>query len=503
MSAQAQSLVQSVDWLAIAPPTIAAVVGLVVLVTDLFVGDNRKALLGWVSVAGLAASAFMLLPLLDGDRSTFCLTGDADVCSYTADRFTLVIQFLVLGGALLAALLSMTALKDADKELPEGEFWFLLLSSAAGAALLPASRDLATLIVALEVASLPAFALVGIKHGDRKSSEAALKFFLSSVTATAVSLMGVSFVYASTGTLYLTEIATRIENVDDQLQTLAQAGVVLTLVGFAFKTAAVPFHFWVPDTYVGAPLPVAAYLSVVGKAVGFSGLILVTVIALPSYADVWGPALAALAALTMTVGNVGALRQQSTRAYSAVRLLAWSSVGQAGYLLVPIAAAAYSEDAEKAIGSTVAYALMYAAVNLGVFAVAALVARTKPLNRVSDYRGLYASRPLAALVLGFFLLCLAGLPPGIIGLFAKVTVFSAAVDAGLGWLAVVMAVNVVIALFYYLQWTALLFRAPEGEPETHRVPAPLTAAIALTAVLGIALSGAPQLILRFSDTGLF
>ncbi|WP_151482671.1 NADH-quinone oxidoreductase subunit N [Streptomyces albicerus] len=503
MSPLAQSLVQSVDWLAIAPPTIAAVVGLVVLVADLFVGDAKKALLGWVSVAGLAVSALALLPLLDGDRSTFCLTGDPDVCSYTADRFTLVIQLLVLGGALLAALLSVTALKDANRGLPEGEFWFLLLSSAAGAALLPASRDLATLIVALEVASLPAFALVGIKHGDRKSSEAALKFFLSSVTATAVSLMGISFVYASTGTLYLTEIATRIENVDGQLHTLAQAGVVLTLVGFAFKTAAVPFHFWVPDTYVGAPLPVAAYLSVVGKAVGFSGLILVTVIALPSYADVWGPALAALAALTMTIGNVGALRQQATRAYSAVRLLAWSSVGQAGYLLVPIAAAAYSEDAEKAIGSTLAYALMYAAVNLGAFAVAALVARTKPLNRVIDYRGLYASRPLAALVLGFFLLCLAGLPPGIIGLFAKVTVFSAAVDAGLGWLAVVMAVNVVIALFYYLQWTTLLFRAPEGEPETHRVPAPLTAAIALTAVLGIALSGAPQLVLRFSDTGLF
>ena len=497
------TLVQSVDWLVIAPPTIVAVVGLVVLVADLFVDDAKKTLLGWVCVAGLTASALMLLPLLDGDRSTFCLTVDADVCSYTADRFTLVIQFLVLGGALLAALLSVTALKDANRKLPEGEFWFLLLSSAAGAALLPASRDLETLIVALEVASLPAFALVGIKRGDRKSSEAALKFFLSSVTATAVSLMGVSFVYASTGTLYLTEIATKIQDVDGQLHTLAQAGVVLTLVGFAFKTAAVPFHFWVPDTYVGAPLPVAAYLSVVGKAVGFSGLILVTVIALPSYADVWGPALAVLAALTMTIGNVGALRQQATRAYSAVRLLAWSSVGQAGYLLVPIAAAAYSQDAEKAIGSTVAYALMYAAVNLGAFAVAALVARTKPLNRISEYRGLYASRPLAALVLGFFLLCLAGLPPGIIGLFAKVTVFSAAVDAGLGWLAVVMAVNVVIALFYYLQWTALLFRSPEGEHETHRVPVPLTAAIALTAVLGVALSGAPQLVLRFSDTGLF
>ncbi|MFE2533033.1 NADH-quinone oxidoreductase subunit N [Streptomyces sp. NPDC059371] len=497
------SLVQSVDWLAIAPPTLAAVVGLVVLVTDLFIGEARKAVLGWTSVAGLAASALLLLPLRNGDRATFCLTGATDTCSYVADRFTLVIQLLVLGGALLVALLSVTALKDADRELPEGEYWFLLLSSAAGAALLPASRDLATLIVALEVASLPAFALVGIKRGDKKSSEAALKFFLSSVTATAVSLMGVSFVYATTGTLYLTRIADGIQHVDGQFHTLAQAGVVLTLVGFAFKTAAVPFHFWVPDTYVGAPLPIAAYLSVVGKAVGFSGLILVTVVAFPSYADVWGPALAALAALTMTVGNVGALRQRSTRAYSAVRLLAWSSVGQAGYLLVPIAAAAYSKDAQQAIGSTVAYALMYAAVNLGAFAVAALVARRSPLNRVSDYRGLYAESPLSALVLGFFLLCLAGLPPGIIGLFAKVTVFASAVDAGLGWLAVVMAVNVVIALFYYLQWTALLFRAPEGETGTHRVPVPLTAAIALTAVLGVVLSGAPQLILRFSETALF
>ncbi|MEU4874037.1 NADH-quinone oxidoreductase subunit N [Streptomyces sp. NPDC021608] len=499
----AESAVQSVDWQAIAPPTLTAVVALVVLVADLFVADARKPLLGWLSVAGLAASAALLVPLLDGDRSTFCLTGEPSACSYTVDRFTLVIQFLVLGGALLTALLSVTALKDARGRLPEGEFWFLLLSSAAGAALLPASRDLATLVVALEVASLPAFALVGIRHGDRRSSEAALKFFLSSVTATTVTLLGVSFVYATTGTLYLTQVADRIQRVDGQLHTLAQTGVVLTLIGFAFKTAAVPFHFWVPDTYVGAPLPIAAYLSVVGKAVGFSGLILVTVVAFPSYADVWGPALAALAALTMTVGNVGALRQQTTRAYSAVRLLAWSSVGQAGYLLVPIAAAAYSDDAEHAVGSTVAYALMYAAVNLGAFAVAALVGRAGTANRITDYRGLYARNPLAALLLAFFLLCLAGLPPGIIGLFAKVTVFSAAVDAGLGWLAVVMAVNVVIALYYYLQWTALLFRTPEGRPDKHPVPAPLTAAIALTAALGVALSGAPQLVLRFADTGLF
>jgi NADH-quinone oxidoreductase subunit N len=520
------ALVQSIDWLAIAPPTLTALTALVVLVADLFVPEHRKRLLGGVAVGGLAAALLLLLPLLDGDRSTFCLTDAPRVCSYTADHFALVIQLLVLGGALLTALLSFNDLGDMSDlddtkdsgPLPAGEYWFLLLSSAAGAALLPAARDLATLVVALEVASLPAFALVGLKRGDRRSAESALKFFLSSVTATAVMLLGVSFVYAATGTLHLSRIAANLGHVPGQLDTLAKAGAALTLVGFAFKTAAAPFHFWVPDTYVGAPLPIAAYLSVVSKAVGFSGLILVTVLAFRPYADEWGPALAVLAALTMTVGNVAALRQSATRALSAVRLLAWSSVAQAGYLLVPIAAAGYAGGTR--IGSTVAYALMYAVVNLGAFAVAALVARTKPLNRLSDYRGLYARRPLAALALGFFLLCLAGLPPGIIGLFAKVTVFSAAVDAGLGWLAVIMGVNVVIALFYYLQWTTVLFRSPEGdqardgaqvppqeqrerEQVTHRAPAALTAAIVLTAVAGIALSGAPELVLRFAGGSLF
>ncbi|WTK78952.1 NADH-quinone oxidoreductase subunit N [Streptomyces sp. NBC_01511] len=528
----AAGLVQSVDWLAIAPPALTAAVALIVLVADLFLPDRRKPLLGALAIAGLAAALLLLIPIRAGDRSTFCLTADADVCSYTADHFTLVIQLLVLGGALLTALLSVTEVgggrKPRAEKLPAGEFWFLLLASAAGAALLPAARDLATLVVALEVATLPAFALVGLKRGDRLSSEAALKFFLSSVAATAVMLLGVSFVYATTGTLHLTEIATRLDDVPGTLETLASAGVALTLVGFAFKAAAAPFHFWVPDTYVGAPLPIAAYLSVVGKAVGFSGLILVTVIAFPSHSDVWGPVLAVLAALTMTVGNVAALRQSATRARSAVRLLAWSSVAQAGYLLVPIAAAAYAGTDQ--IGSTVAYALMYAVVNLGAFAVAALVARTKPLNRLSDYRGLASERPLVALAMGFFLLCLAGLPPGVVGLFAKVTVFSSAVDAGLGWLAVVMSVNVVIALFYYLQWTAVLFRAPEtaregtaeeapeAEPAppaagpalqpagllvASRAPVPVLAAIGLTTAAGIALSGAPQLVLRFAATGLF
>ncbi|MDJ1133714.1 NADH-quinone oxidoreductase subunit N [Streptomyces iconiensis] len=518
-----QSLVQSVDWAALAPPAVAAVVALAVLVLDLFLEDRHKRLLGWVSAGGLAVAGLAIIPLVGENRTTFCLTEGSRACSYVADPFTLAIQLLVLGGAFVTALLSLTAVEE--ERLPAGEFWFLLLSSAAGAALLPASRDLATLVVALEVASLPAFALVGLRRGQRLSSEAALKFFLSSVTATAVMLLGVSFVYAATGSMHLDAVAEGLPAADSRLGTLAATGVALTLVGFAFKTAAAPFHFWVPETYVGAPLPVAAYLSVIGKAAGFSGLILVTVRAFPSYAGTWGPALAVLAALTMSVGNLAALRQRADRAHSAVRLLAWSSVAQAGYLLVPIASAAYADDPGRAVGATVAYALMYAVVNLGAFGVAAVVGRGVRSNRITDYRGLVDAHPFAALALGFFLLCLAGLPPGIIGLFAKVTVFDAAVDAGLGWLAVVMAVNVVIALVYYLKWTAILFRTGAGAGEGERVPGeplmagagapggagpvpvrftvPLTVTVALTGVLALAVSGAPQLILRFADTTLF
>ena len=527
------SLVQSVDWVALTPVVIPAALALVVLVADLFLAPARKALLGWLTAAGLLAAALTLIPLRDGHRSTFCQTPGAS-CSYTADHFALVVQALVLAGALLTALLSLTTgTTDDTTALPSGEYWFLLLSSAAGGALLPASRDLITLIVALEVTTLPAFALVALRRGDRLASEAALKFFLSSVTATAVSLLGISFVYAATGTVTLSGVAHALGHTPGQLDHLAKVGVALTLVGFAFKLAAAPFHFWVPDTYTGAPLPVAAYLSVVGKSAGFSGLILLTVVAFRPYDDVWGPALGVLAALTMTVGNVGALRQRPGAERSAVGLLAWSSIGQAGYLLVPMAAAYSADDPAHEIGTTIAYALMYGVVNLGAFAVAALVTRTAPRGRLADYRGLYGRRPLAALALAFSLLCLAGLPPGVIGLFAKVAVFSSAVGTQHGWLAVIMAVNVVIALVYYLRWTALLFTRTEAAGagagaeagSGGGVPAPvpgqttqaagatapgagaaaagtplgLAAAIALTTVAGIALSGAPQLVLRYAQ----
>ncbi|MBP0452369.1 NADH-quinone oxidoreductase subunit N [Kitasatospora sp. RG8] len=504
------SLIQSVDWVAIAPPLIAALAALAVLVADLFLPARHKKLLGGITAAGLALALIALLPLTGGSpRATFCaqnVTGVTDNagCSYVADHFALVFQLLALGGALIAALLSVHTVDE--ERLPGGEYWFLLLSSATGAALLPASRDLATLVIALEVASLPAFALVALRR-DGRGAEAALKFFLTSVTATAVMLLGVGFVYAASGSLHLGAVAGGLEHAPAQLKPLAEAGAVLTMVGFAFKVAAVPFHFWVPDTYTGAPLPVAGYLSVVGKAAGLSGLALVTTIAFRPYAHTWGLVLAVLAAVTMTAGNVGALRQRFDTRYSAVRLLAWSSVGQAGYLLVPLAAAGYAPTGTDPLGATAAYALIYGVVNLGAFGVVAAVGRRAGAS-VDDFRGLFARRRWTALALAFFLLCLAGLPPGVIGLFGKVVVFRAAVDSGLGWLAVVMAVNVVVALYYYLLWTARLFAPAEpagtaGAVTERRLPASLAATLGLTASAAVVLSVAPQLVLQVVGGTLF
>jgi NADH-quinone oxidoreductase subunit N len=285
-AALAAGLTQHIAWTPLLPVLIPACLAVAVLVADLFLPPARKALLGWATAAGLLAAALTLVPLRGDPRATFCQlrtrsphTAD---CSYVTDHFTLVVQALVLGGALVTALLSISTLD----EMPAGEYWFLLLASVTGAALLPASRDLATLIIALEVTTLPAFALVGLRRTDPRSSEAALKFFLTSVAATAVALLGISFVYASSGTLYLSRAGTALPAGDSSaLYTVAHVGVALTVVGFAFKLAVAPFHFWVPDTYAGAPLPIAAYLSVVGKAAGFSGLILLAVVAFRPYAD--------------------------------------------------------------------------------------------------------------------------------------------------------------------------------------------------------------------------
>ena len=492
------SLVQSIDYAAIAPPLIVAVTALVVLVADLFLAEHRRLAAAYMSLLGTAAALGATAWLATGrTRQTFCFASGG--CSYVSDDFTLFFQVLFLASLLVVLLLSLPLFGDG--RIPVGEYHALLLTSVTGMLVLPAARDLLTLLVALEVVSLPAFVLVGLRRGDSRGTEAALKFFLFSVVSTAFTVYGMALVYGATGSIELGHISHALVAIRAHPGAGAAftgAGVVLVLVGFAFKVSAVPFHFWAPDTYQGAPVPIAAFLSVASKAAGFAGLIVLLVHGFRAYADVWGPVIAVVAAVTMTVGNVVALRQ-----WQLVRLLAWSTVAQAGYLLVPlgVAASIRSRGAvlDDGVEATLTYLGIYAAMNLGAFTCVALVARRRPRAAIEDVRGLVYVAPFTAVLLAFFLTALAGLPPGVAGLFAKVVVLRAAVDGHVTWLAVVAAVNTVVGLAYYLRVAALVF-APRADSAGarsrwggHRAGA---VALALTAVVTIALSVYPQPLLH-------
>jgi NADH-quinone oxidoreductase subunit N len=477
-------MIQGISYAALSPVLIVAVAALVLLMADAF--DMPRRLLGIGALASLAAALVAVFALVPGrPRTTFCvptsLRGSGPLpCSYITDDFTLVFQGIVLAAALIVVLISLDGLDD----VPMGEYLFLVFCAIVGVLTLVAARDLILLVVSLETLSLPVFALVALKRYDGRATEAALKLFLVSVISTAILLFGISLVYGATGTMHVGLIGP----VAGDLKPVMAAGIVMIVGGFAFKVAAVPFHFWAPDVYQGAPVPIAAFLSVISKAGGFAGLAIVLALGFPSYGHVWGPMIAVLAAVTMTVGNVMALRQTQ-----AVRLLAWSSVAQSGYMLAPLAVG--SHHLAQAVAATVAYVAFYAIMNLGAFAVVTGFAAKGGSNLVEDYKGLARVSPGHGAALAFFLVCLAGLPPGIMGLVAKITVFEGVVTGGVTWLAVVMAVNTVIGLYYYLAWAVRLFMPATG---TYEMPAglPLRSAVTATAVGAVLLSVAPQLLLQ-------
>ena len=495
-------LIQSIDYAAISPPVIVASAGVVVLVADLFVGRAARRTVAFVlSMAGALAALGAAAWLARGaPRRTLCLP---DGCSYVGDDFALFFQLLFLSVLVVVLLLSLAGV--ADDKMPPGEFYALLLWSVSGMLVLAAARDLLSLLVALEVVSLPAFVLVGLRRDDARSAEGALKFFLFSVVSTAVTAYGIALVYGVTGHVSLDAIASALGRRHPHpgaMSALAATGVVLVVVGFAFKVSAVPFHFWTPDTYQGAPVAVAAFLSVASKAAGFAGLLVLLLHGFRAYADIWGPVVAVLAAVTMTVGNLVALRQ-----WQLVRLLAWSTVAQAGYLLMPLGVAATSggrsgHELHLATQATLTYLAVYAAMNLGAFGCVAALARRFPRLAIADVRGLVRSSPWLAVGFALFLTALAGLPPGIAGLFAKVVVLRAAVHGHVTWLAVVAAVNTVIGLAYYLRVVAVVFTsdaadAPAEAPVRRRQLA-TSAGIAVAAAVTALLSVYPQPVLDWA-----
>lgn len=440
---------QSVDLLAILPAVLVFAAALAVVVADLFLPAPRRGLAMPVALAGtLAAVGAAAYDAAGGSRATFCVQRS---CSYVEDPFAVVLQVLVLLAAAVVLLLGRH--ETGPRRLPPGEYHFLLLCSVTGMVVIAAARDLLIVLVALEVVSLPAFVLVGLRQRDARAGESAVKFFLFSVISSAVTLLGIALVYGVTGALHFDRVAAALASPASHAP-VTDAAVVLTLAGFAFKVSAVPFHFWAPDTYEGAPVPIAAFLSVASKAAGFAGLSVVVLDAFRPYATTWGPVLAALAAATMTVGNLAALRQGH-----AVRLLAWSSVAQAGYILAPLGIVA-GDGGRVALSATVSYLAFYAVMNLGAFGCVVALARSHPAHRLADYRGLVHRDPWVAVAFAFFLACLAGIPPGVAGLFAKVVVFRALAGGALGWLAAVMAVNTVIGLYYYARIAFSLFAEP-------------------------------------------
>lgn len=480
-------------------PLLLAVTAAVVLLLDTYLPARAKYLVLWVGVIMLGVGFVVTVPQLWSGAQAFCRQGADIVCAYDLAQYGVMLHLAILAGAVAVLLLSVHTVQD--EGIPPGEYVFLLLCSVTGALVLTAAGDFATLVVGLETLSLPLFGMVALRGrvGAVASGEAALKLFLVSVASTALMLFGVSWIYAVRGSLWLTDLSTEV-NVADRLQPVLVVGIVLTVLGFGFKVAAVPFHTWAPDTYAGAPLPVAAYLAVVSKVGGFAGLVILLGRGLEPYADIWAPVLAVVAALTMTVGNLVALRQGS-----AIRLLAWSSIGQAGYALAPFAAGGKPVAGVDPLAAPVSYIVAYAAMTMTAFAVVVAVTRDHPDGRLESYRGLLWRRPVAGIALAFALVALAGVPPGLVGLFAKVAVFRAVLLGGAGWLALVMAVNVVIALYYYISWTVLVVQRPSAEQRKRLgrvmtpVPAPVGAALAVSVTAAVLLSVLPQLVFAARD----
>ena len=481
------------DYHALAPELILTAGLCLVLVVDLFVGEDRKVLVTNLAGLTLLASLVPVFTLaLDGaDRAMF---GNA----YVVDNFSLLLKGLFLVTGYVTILMSINYLDEGDYY--EGEYSFLLLSSLLGMTVMASARDLLSIFVALELLSIPAYMLAGWRKRDLKSNEAALKYYLLGVLASGVMLYGMSLIFGVVGSTNLYEIGEVLGSSFGRLP-LVTVGIFLVIVGFAFKVSAVPFHAWAPDTYEGAPTPVTAFLSVASKAAGFVALIQLVFIGFLGRDDVWVPLFWALAALTMTVGNLVALRQTNI-----VRMLAYSSIAQAGYILVPFAVAGESSRAlATAQASSITYLAIYAAMNLGAFAMVIAVARRTGSGEISSYRGLFRYSPGLALAMTLFMFSLAGIPP-LGGWFAKLVVFRAVLDAGTGpaiALGVIAAVNSVIALFYYASVAReMWFGEPsEGLDDRSRirVPAALSAAVGICLVLTLAMGVYPNAIAHLGD----
>jgi NADH-quinone oxidoreductase subunit N len=480
----------TVDYLAIAPELVVVATLLAVLSLDLFLPRERKYWVATLAVAGVALAAVPLI-LLGVEGETRTMFGG----SYVVDSFALVLKGLLIVGAYLVLLMSVSYI-ESDRYY-QGEYYLLVLSSLLGSMVMASGRDLIVLFIGLELTTSPLFLLAGWRKGDIRSNEASLKYYVLGVLSTALMLYGMSLVFGLTGSVGFAEIAAASADLaGDPAMIMA---VLLMLVGFGFKVSAVPFHFWAPDTYEGAPTPVTAYLSVNSKVAGFIAMLIVLYLALPGMTTVWAPALWAMSALSMTLGNLSALRQTNI-----VRLLAYSSIAQAGFMLVPFSAAAVAgSDLSEGFSATIIYMVIYALMNLGAFAVVIAGARATGSGEVDGWAGLGQYNPRLGVLAGVFFLSLAGIPP-LAGWFAKFAMFRSVILAGgtaTVVLAVIAAVNTVVGFYYYARVVKAVWLDPApGRVREQTAPAgSLALALGITVALTVVIGLFPALATVFGD----
>jgi len=479
----------AIDWHAVAPELTLLAFGALVTVMDIVWLERGRRLTSSVASIALLVTMIPIITLaLDGeDRVMF---GGA----FVVDNYALVMKAMFLLAGYVVVLLSTNYVAEGDYW--ENEYYGLLLSSILGMVLMASARDLITVFVALELLSIPAYMLATWRKRDLKSNEAGLKYYLMGVFASAIMLYGMSLLYGGAGSTLLTDINNAV-SVDGSPSAIVVMGVIFVIIGFAFKVSAFPFHTWAPDPYEGAPTPVTAFLSVASKAAGFVALLNLLFVGFFGRDDVYEPLIWILAAASMTVGNLIALRQTNL-----VRMLAYSGVAQAGYMLAPLAVA--SDVGDAALTATVTYLLVYAAMNLGAFAIVLAVARKTRSAEIDSFKGLFGYAPGLTIAMTVFLFSLAGIPP-LGGWWAKFRVMEAVIDAESASgvvLGVFVAVNSVIALYYYARIGLGMWAedAPDGDTTPIRVPASLVSALAITVALTIAFGVYPPLVSEFDVT---
>ncbi len=479
---------QTVDYHAILPVVLLAATVLVVLIVDAFLPKRHAWLAMPLSLAGAVVSLIAVLSLVPGgDRVAF---GG----HYVVDDFTLLFQAFFLIVAIVVLALSLRYMREGG--FYQGEFYFLLMTAFLGCVLMPASRDLLMLFISLELVSAPGFLMAAFRKGDLKGNEGGLKFFIIGVLSTAVMLYGMSMIIGLTGETQLSLVAEELSRLSGAQLTLADASILFVVVGFAFKVSAVPFQFWAPDTYEGSPVPVAAFLAVASQAAGFAGLLQLMFVAFAGQYEFWAPLFAVLSILTMTLGNLVALKQTQF-----VRLLAYSGIAQAGYMLLPFALVSSDQQVNaSAFSATVTYILIYGVMTIGAFAVATAVSRRHPRVLIGDFAGLVRSAPLLAIGMTVCMISLAGIPPTG-GFWGKLLIFQSAVEFG-GYgvvLAAIMVINSVISIVYYLAVPRQMIFAA-GEDERPLRPAVLiTAVVAVAMVALVVIFVVPNAIVRLGD----